>query len=297
MNYTLHQLRIFTEVVRQQSITRAAEEMHMTQPALSIQLKNFQTQFEVPLTEYIGKKMQVTDFGKVIAELAENVLKEADEIKYKTREYSGLLAGKLRISSASTGKYVIPFFLSDFIHQHPGIDLTLDVSNKTVVMKSLSRNEIDFALVSVVPDDLDVEEEILMENKLYLVGNTKKIVKDRPFIYREEGSATRTAMDSYFAAKSSRKSIALTSNEAVKQALIAGIGYSIIPLIGMRNELLNEQVNIIPRRGLPIKTHWRLIWLKRKKMSPIAKAYLAFVRGRKEEIIDKHFNWLVDFDV
>ena len=110
MNYTLHQLRIFLEVVQQQSITRAAEEMHMTQPALSIQLKNFQSQFDVPLTELIGKKIYITDFGLSIAELAENVLKEADAIRYKTKEYSGLLTGKLKISSASTGKYLIPYF-------------------------------------------------------------------------------------------------------------------------------------------------------------------------------------------
>ena len=137
MNFTLHQLQFFLEVARCESVTKAAEQMFMTQPALSIQLKNFQNQFEIALTEKIGKRLYLTDFGKSIALVAENILREADGLKYKTKEYKGLLTGRLSISSASTGKYVIPYFLSEFMHQHPGIDLTLDVSNKTLVTKNL----------------------------------------------------------------------------------------------------------------------------------------------------------------
>ena len=295
MNFTLHQLQIFLEVAEQQNITKAAEIMYMTQPALSIQLKKFQQQFEIPLIEKIGKKMYLTDFGISIAEIAENILKEADALQYKTREYKGLLIGKLKISSASTGKYVIPYFLSDFIHKYPGIDLKLDVSNKTAVMKNLSNNEIDFALVSVVPEKLAVQEEILLENKLFLTGNSKKFDKRKPLIYREPGSATRMAMDAFFKDPTSRKSIELTSNEAVKQAVIAGLGYSIIPLIGIRNELSNQQLHIIPKRGLPIKTYWRLIWLRDKKLSPIAQAYLDYIRTEKDNIIQEHFASYLDF--
>ncbi|MEM1323429.1 MAG: LysR family transcriptional regulator [Bacteroidota bacterium] len=301
MNYTLHQLQIFLEVVRQQSITRAAEEMHMTQPALSIQLKNFQHQFDIPLTNLIGKKLHITDFGKSIAEIAENVIKEADAIKYKTKDYSGLLAGKLRISSASTGKYVIPYFLSSFMHKHPGIDLILDVSNKSIVVKSLQDNEIDFALVSVLPDKLDIEEERLLENKLFLVNSSPELQKNRPLIYREPGSATRGAMDKYFSgknnSKTNRKSIELTSNEAVKQAVIAGLGYTIIPLIGIKNELLNQQLHIIPSKGLPIMTHWRLVWLRKKKLSPVAQAFLDYIRAEKEQIIQNRFSWYSNFSL
>ena len=295
MSYTLHQLQIFMEVVRQKSITRAAEEMHMTQPALSIQLKNFQGQFDIPLTEVIGKKLFITDFGMSIAEIAESILKEADTIKYKTKEYSGLVAGKLRISSASTGKYVIPYFLSGFLQQYPGIDLTLDVSNKTLVLKSLQANEIDFALVSVLPDNLAVYEEVLLDNKLYLVGNTKQLNPNKPLIYREEGSATRKAMDEHYGASKARKSITLTSNEAVKQAVIAGLGYSILPLIGIKNELSNGQLHIIPSKGLPIITNWRLIWHKNKKLSPVAEAYLQLIRTKKHEIIQSSFEWYLNF--
>lgn len=295
MNFTFHQLRIFVVVVRHQNITRAAEEMYMTQPALSIQLKNFQSQFEIPLIERIGKKLQPTDFGKSIVEIAESILSEAERLNYKTNEYKGLITGKLRISSASTGKYVIPYLLGEFVHRYPGIDLTLDVSNKTTVINQLQKNEIDFALVSVLPENLEIQEEILLENKLYLIGATKKINKTKPLIYREQGSATRKAMSYYFRKTSKRKSIELTSNETVKQAVVAGLGYSIIPLIGMRNELQNKDVYIIPSKGLPILTHWRLIWLKNKTLSPVAKAYLEFIKKEKENIVKKHFSWYVDY--
>ena len=295
MNYTLHQLQVFLEVVRQQSITRAAEEMYMTQPAISIQLKNFQMQFDIPLVEVVGRKLYVTDFGESIAELAENVLREADAIRYKTKEYSGLFTGKLRISSASTGKYVIPYFLSGFMRQHAGIDLVLDVTNKALVMASLKNNEIDFALVSVVPEGVVVNEEPLLENRLYLVGNATTFDKTLPFIFREEGSATRLAMDHYLSRGTQRKRIELTSNEAVKQAVIAGLGYSIIPLIGLKNELLTHQLCIITTKALPIITEWKLIWLKSKKLSPVAQAYLNYVRDHKDQIAEDSFSWYTNY--
>lgn len=292
MNYTLHQLKIFIEVVRLKSITRAAEEMYMTQPALSIQLKNFQGHFDMPLTEVIGKQLHVTDFGFSIAEIAENVINEADGIRYMTKEYSGLFSGKLRIATASTGKYVIPYFLSGFMKKHQGIDLRLDVSNKTAVINSLKNSEVEFALVSVLPEKIDVHEEILLDNNLYLIGNTKKVDKEKPLIYREDGSATRLAMDNYFSSSAQRKSLKLTSNEAVKQAVIAGLGYSILPLIGIKNELSNNELHIIKSQGLPIVTKWRLIWLKKnKKLSAIGQAYLSYVRDHKEQIIEKSFGW------
>lgn len=295
MNFTFHQLRIFVEVIRHQNITRAAEDMYMTQPALSIQLKKFQNQFDIPLIEKVGKKLEPTDFGKSIVKVAESILNEAEGLNYKTNEYKGLITGKLRISSASTGKYVIPYLLSEFVHRYPGIDLTLDVSNKMTVVNQLQKNEIDFALVSVLPENLEVHEEILLENKLYLIGATKELIKSQPLIYREHGSATRNAMSNYFNKTSKRKSIELTSNETVKQAVVAGLGYSIIPLIGMRNELQNKDVHIIPSKGLPILTHWRLIWLKNRTLSPVAAAYLDLIRKEKDIIIKKHFSWYVNY--
>lgn len=297
MNYTMNQLRVFLKIVETESITKASEELFMTQPAVSIQLKNFQNQFDVPLTELVGRKLHVTEFGHEVAKIATRIFEELDELKFKTKEYEGILTGRLKISSASTGKYVIPYFLTDFLDKYSGIDLVLDVTNKSKVVESLKSNEIDFAIVSVLPDDIEVEEERLLENKLFLVGTPENAGQKKTLIYREDGSATRKEMEHHFKDNKSqkRKKLELTSNEAVKQAVIAGLGHSILPLIGIKNELLDDSLKIIKKRGLPLKTDWRLIWLKNKKLSPLAKAYLEYIREEKEHILERHFQWYIDF--
>ncbi|MEZ7498025.1 LysR family transcriptional regulator [Flavobacterium sp. Arc3] len=293
MNYTIHQLQIFLKVVQKLSITKASEELFMTQPAVSIQLKNLQDQFDIPLTEVIGRQLYVTDFGREIATIAQRIIEELENINYKTIQYKGILNGKLVISSASTGKYLIPYFLSGFLNKNSGIDLVLDVTNRSKVIESLKNNLIEFALVSQLPEKLNVEEESLVENKLYLIGNEKERMKNKSLIYREDGSATRMAMEKYFDDKrgKQRKQIELSTNEAVKQAVIAGLGYSIMPLIGLQNELLQKQLFILPAKNTPIVTQWRLIWLKGKKLSPIGKAFLDFVRSEKQTILKNNFDW------
>ena len=201
MNYTLNQLQVFLKITQTQSVTNAAEELHLTQPAVSIQLKNFQNQFDIPLTEIVGRRIYITDFGKEIAVAAEKILNQVYDINYKTQEYKGQLAGRLKISVVSTGKYIMPYFLADFVKQHSGIQLLMDVTNKAQVIDSLVKNEVDFSLVSILPATLNVEKIDLLQNKLYLVGNaeqkfkkpsyTKDIFKDLPLIYREPGSGTR----------------------------------------------------------------------------------------------------------
>lgn len=297
MHYTIHQLQIFLKVVQTRSVTKASEELFMTQPAVSIQLKNLQDQFDIPLTEVIGRQLYITDFGKEIASIAERVIQELDTITYKTEAYHGIMTGRLIISSASTGKYVIPYFLSGFLKKNTGIDLVLDVTNKSKVIESLKNNETDFALVSIPPENLKIEEELLIENKLYLVDNQSKRDESKPLIYREGGSATRMAMEHYFETHKGkhRKRMELTSNEAVKQAVIAGLGCSIMPLIGIKNELLNKQLHIVPAKGLPITTQWRLIWLKGKKLSPIGTAFLDFIRTEKKKIQVANFKWYTKY--
>ena len=304
MNYTLHQLQVFLKIAQNKSITKAAVELHLTQPAVSIQLKNFQEQFDVPLTEVIGRKLYVTDFGKEIAMAAEKILNEVHAINYKTMAFKGRLSGRLKISVVSTGKYVIPYFLSDFLNQNQGVELLLDVTNKTKVLKNLEKNEVDFSLVSVLPETLQIEKVELMPNALFLVANIdqkvgngiqdKKIIENLPIIYREQGSGTRYVMEKFIENNQLTvpKKMVLTSNEAVKQAVLAGLGCSIMPLIGIKNELNNGSLQIIPVQGLPIRSNWNLIWLKGKKFSPVAKAYLKFIEEEKTRIIEQKFNWI-----
>lgn len=307
MNYTLNQLQIFLKVVQTQSVTKASEELHLTQPAVSIQLKNFQDQFEIPLTEVVGRKIYITDFGKEIAVAAENILNQVYAINYKMLAYKGQLIGRLKLSVVSTGKYIMPYVLSNFIAKHPGINLIMDVTNKNSVIESLENNEVDFSLVSIIPSSINVEKLDLLQNKLFLVGTeipkfkkTEKvssILSALPFIFREKGSGTRQAMESFFTknAISVIQKMELTSNEAVKQAILAGLGYSIMPLIGIKNELQNNELKIIPMKGLPIKTTWSLIWLKGKKHSPVAAAFLEEIKKEKLNIIKDKFNWYEEY--
>ena len=307
MYYTLHQLQIFLKISQLESITRASEELNLTQPAVSIQLKNFQDQFAIPLTEVVGRKLYITQFGKEIAEIAQKIIDEVNTINYKTLAFQGKLSGRLKISVVSTGKYVMPYFLSGFIKRHDGLELIMDVTNKLKVVEDLEKNNTDFALVSVLPDKLEVNSIKLMENRLLFVGSSalklnktiteKKMFEELPLIYRELGSATRNAMEKFIEKSnfSVSKKIELTSNEAVKQALISGLGCSIMPLIGIKNELKNNDLQIIPVMGLPISTTWNLIWLSSKKLSPAALAYIDYINSEKDTIIKDKFDWFINY--
>ncbi len=301
MNYTLHQLNIFLKIVQTGSITKASEALHLTQPAVSIQLKNFQDQFDIPLTEVVGRKLYVTEFGKEIAISAEQILHQVYEINFKTMAYKGQLTGRLKISVVSTGKYVMPYFLTDFIQNHPGVELEMDVTNKIRVLKSLEKNEVDFSLVSILPENMPIQHIDLMENTLYLVGKKgyfpvkkrrwQEMFEEYPVIFREKGSGTRHTMEQFIIKSGLQvsKKMELTSNEAVKQAILAGLGISIMPVIGIRTELKLGTLEIIPVKELPIRTKWSLIWPGGKKYSPVARAFLEYITSHKENIIEKYF--------
>lgn len=304
MNYTLHQLQVFLEIVDKKSITKASETLFLTQPAVSIQLKKFQEQFPLPLTEVVGRKLYVTDFGMEIATAARRILDEVASIDHMTNRYQGKLAGKLSISVVSTGKYVMPYYLSGFVNAHPSIDFTMDVTNKLKVVQALESNSVDFALVSVLPDTLDLNRLPLIKNSLYLVGAAEREAKrtgsidtiftSEPLLYRESGSATRNAMEAFIQGKNLpvSKQLEMTSNEALKQAVIAGLGYSIMPMIGIRNAVDKGDMVVIPYKGLPIHTQWNLVWLKKKKLSPVAEAFVDYLNKEKEAIREKYFDWV-----
>jgi len=305
MNYTFHQLRFFMSVVDNQSVRKASEELNMTQPAVSIQLKNLQDQFDIPLTEVIGRKLYITDFGKELYQVAENILEQIANINYKTQAFRGMLSGKLKLSVASTGKYVIPYYLKGFLKQNPGIDLIIDVTNKTKVINSLENNQVDFALISVMPDKLELEQEVLLPNKLVLTAAydtdwdlskkaNKHIFDNLPLIFREEGSGTRVTMQQYFKKANIVPQVRfeLTSSEAVKQAVIAGLGYSIQSILSIKNEVKQKEIKIIPVAGLPLVEQWRLVWLPQKRLTVVASAFLKYITGNKKNIYSQYFSWI-----
>ena len=308
MNYTLHQLEIFRKIAEVQSVTKASEQLFLTQPAVSIQLKNFQDQFKLPLFEVVGRKLYITEFGEEIAEAASKILREVEAINYKSSLFEGKLAGKLKISIVSTAKYAMPYFLTDFIKKNDSVDVTMDVTNKMSVIRALENNECDFAMVSTIPKKLKIDRIELMKNQMFLVAgkhfelpektNSIKKLEKSLFVFREPGSATRLAMERYLIKHKIevQKKMELTSNEAVKQAVIAGLGISLMPIIGIQEALQNGDLKIIKIKDLPLETNWNLIWLKTKNLSNVAKSFKEYINENKDRIIEKQFQLKHNFN-
>jgi DNA-binding transcriptional LysR family regulator len=183
----------------------------------------------------------------------------------------------------------------------------MDVTNKNKVVESLVNSEVDFALVSILPSTLKIEKMDLLQNKLFLVSDKKikfkkgvkisEVLEDLPLIFREKGSGTRQTMEGFIERNniSILKKMELTSNEAVKQAILAGLGCSIMPLIGIRKELHYDELQIIPIKGLPIKTTWSLIWLKGKKHAPVSLSFLDYLKREKTQIAHDKFSWYEEY--
>lgn len=302
MNISLQQLRGLQLIASHKSITKAAKSMGMTQPAVSSQLKNLQEQFEVPLTEVIGKKIYITEFGKELVQTADRIFAEVDQIEQKMLEIKGLLAGKIKISAVSTGKYIMPYLMADFMKIHPHVDISLEVSNRHTVLAHLKENETDLALISVLPDDLDFEKVKLSDHKWQLacspenVDHYKKEIEagrweNIPFVLREKGSGTRVMMEKFFQDRNIniKSRLDLATNEAVKQAVMAGLGASVLSNFSMYQEIIDERICIIDFEGLPLKGDWNLIWLKQKNHSPAVLAFIRWISENKEKVFRDHF--------
>ena len=308
MNITLHQLKAFQAIAKFQSITKAAEAMSMTQPAVSIQLKNRQEQFEVPHTEIIGKKIHITEFGQELVDTADRIFGELGQIEEKMLELKGLLGGKIRISAVSTGKYIIPYLMADFMKIHPHVEISLEVSNRYKVLAQLQENSTDLALVSLWPEELELESIQLAENKGYLAWSPEKkddytaAIKEGtwemiPFVLCEKGSGTRTTMEKFFQERDIHvgSKLELATNEAVKQAVMAGLGASLLSNFSMAQEIKEGRIALLELPGLPIKADWKLIWLKQKKHSPAVKAFIRWLSEHRKKVLSTHFPTLDSF--
>jgi len=285
MNYTLRQLQVFHAIATHGSITKAARHLHLTQPAVSLQFKSFAEQFDFPLIEYQGKKLVITPLGKEVRRHAQRILDQANSLKLMNESLKDQLTGTLLLSVVSTGKYVMPFFLTEFLEKYPSADLIMDVTNKSKVVEHLLENTVDFVLVSIIPSKPQVNKLELIKNELVLVGNKSTALKARNnldqcrYLIRELGSATRQAMEEFMLEENiePQRIIELTTNEAIKQSVIAGLGISLMPIIGIKTELEQGLVEIIPHKNLPITTEWNLVWRSNKQLSPVAQAFLEYI--------------------
>ncbi|MDN3203052.1 LysR substrate-binding domain-containing protein [Algoriphagus sediminis] len=302
MNISFQQLRALQLVAEHNSITKAAKSIGMTQPAISIQLKNLQEQFEVPLTEVVGKKIFMTEFGQQLVETADKIFKELNQVEQKMLDLKGLLAGKISISAVSTGKYIIPYLISDFMKLHPHVEISLEVSNRRTVFSHLQKNSTDLAIVSVLPDDFDFEKVTLAKNRWQLACSPENAEfyqeqidnnqwQNVPFVLRESGSGTRVMMEKFFNHRniSVKSKMEFATNEAVKQALMAGLGASVLSNFSIYQEKEEGRIVTLDYPGLPIVGTWDLVWLKQKKHSPAVLAFIRWISENKERLFEKHF--------
>lgn len=304
MNFTLQQLRAFVTVVSAGSVTRAAEELHLTQPAVSMQLRGFEDGFERPLFERVGRRMDLTPFGREVLVGAQAILEEAQALHRKRSEVDGEWAGSLSLVSVSTGKYVLPRFLAAFAADHPQVALQLEVTNRSRVIEMLEENAVDYAFVSLLPERMEVEALALVPNELHIIAPAgwripnpesaafDEWLRESPLIFRESGSGTRRAFERLLAQRGVDATPVweLATNEAVKQAVIAGMGVSLMSIAGFAQE---KRLGLLA--SLPMNagqgTTWQLIRRKGKPLTPLRALFEGHLKSSREAIVAAHFPW------
>ncbi|MEJ2396068.1 MAG: LysR family transcriptional regulator [Candidatus Thiodiazotropha sp.] len=300
MHTTLRQMKVFQIVAEQLNYTRAARVLHLSQPAVSMQVKQLEESVGLSLFEHTGKKIQLTEAGREIYQYARTIFQTFEEMEEVIAAMKGLGTGQLNIAVASTVNYFAPRLLAAFSRSYPGIDLHLDVTNRQRLMGLLKANEIDIVLMGLPPEDIELEYEPFMENPLVVIappGHPLEGVLNIPverlaeevFIMREEGSGTRLAMERFFAEQDIAFSagMQMTRNEAIKQAVRAGMGLGLVSTHTIELEVETKRLIVLDVEGFPLQRHWYMVYRKGKRLSPAAKAFHDFVLNEAQRIRDE----------
>lgn len=296
MNFTLHQLRVFGMVARHKSMTEAARQLHMSQPAVSIQIKQLQESVGIPLVDVVGRKLYLTNAGERLYDAYANINRELESFDSAVSELQGGLKGTLSISAASTAKYFVPYLLGEFQRRYPLVKISLKVTNRNEVLRHLSENEFDLAVLTQLPEDDAIEAIPFFDNPLVMAAPPEhpltgcsnvrsEQLAEQTFIYRELGSGTRMVMERYLGeiGIQVKPAMELSTNEAVKQAIMAGIGISVISRLSMGNELSLNQISILEVDDFPILTRWHMLYKKGKNPSPVTQNFISFLQEKNLE--------------
>lgn len=298
MHLTFRQIEVFNAVARLQNYTRAAEALHMSQPAVSMQVKQLEESVGLPLFEQVGKKVHLTDAGRYMREYGRHfadLLEEADEV---FEAIKGVERGTLSISVATTASHFATRLLAEFTKRHAGITISLDITNREALRRQLENNEPDLVIMGQPPEGVEVEAEAFMDNPLvmiapsdYPLAEEKQIelvhFEDERFVVREAGSGTRSAIERFFTGHevSFHTGIEMTSNEAIKQAVEAGLGLGIVSIHTLELELQTERLRVLDVKGFPIQRHWYIMQRTGKRLSPAAQEFKSFVLKYAREFI------------
>lgn len=287
---TLHQLAIFIVLARHLNMTRAAAELHMSTPALSIQIKQMAESLGTPLHEQIGRRLYLTEAGRRVEAAARDVLLRLDELGVELAELEGLERGSLKLAIITTAKYFIPRLLGEFCRRHPGIEVALEVSNRDQCLSRLSQNLDDLYIMGRAPEGLDVEAVPFMENPLVVIAPADhplagkqtidpKRLSGEPFIMREQGSGTRLAAERFFSEQGVRVKTRMTlgSNEAVKQAVAGGLGLAILSQHTLALDENSGAFAVLDVKGFPLLRQWYAVYPKGKRVSALTQAFIAYI--------------------
>lgn len=290
LHLTFRQLSVFEAVARHLSFSRAAQELHLTQPAVSMQIKQLEENVGTSLFEQMGKKIYLTEAGHELYHYSRSIAQQLNEAEEVLAELKGLKRGKLKISVASTANYFAPQLLATFSQRFPTVTVSLTVTNRQTLLVQLANNEMDMAIMGQPPDGLDLAAESFMENPIVVIAPNhhplaaKKNIplsrlQDETFLMREEGSGTRIAMERYFEAHQVKiqTGMEMSSTEAIKQGVQAGLGLGVVSQHTVELELEAKRLKLLDVAGLPIRRHWYIVHRKDKRLSAAAQAFKNFL--------------------
>ncbi|NJM19206.1 MAG: LysR family transcriptional regulator [Richelia sp. SL_2_1] len=285
---TLHQLKVFEAAARHGSFTRAAEELFLTQPTISMQIKQLTKSVGIPLFEQVGKRLYLTDAGRELFATCQEIFNILAKFEMKVADLKGLKQGQLRLAVITTAKYFIPRLLGAFCQLYPGIEIALQVTNHEGILERMTNNQDDLYIMSQIPENLDINYQEFLDNPLIVLApinhplaGEKNIsisrLANEPFIMREPGSGTRRAVQKLFEEKNVEVKVKLElgSNEAIKQAIAGGLGISVLS----RHTLMPyaEDLTVLDVEHFPIKRSWYMVYPNGKQLSIVARAYFEYL--------------------
>lgn len=287
---TLHQLKVFEATARHGSFTRAAEELYLTQPTVSIQVKQLTKAVGLPLFEQIGKRLYLTQAGQQLLETCQEIFQGLEQFEMAVSDLKGMKQGQLKLAVITTAKYFVPRLLGPFCQRYPGIDISLKVTNHQSIQERMANNEDDLYIISSPPEQPDLKIHPFLENPLVVIApmNHPLTGKNRipiqaldgeTFIMREPGSGTRHAVQKLFAKHKVdvKVRLELGSNEAIKQAIAGGLGISVLSLHTIISEGTGGEFTILNVDGFPIERHWYVAHLAGKQLSVVAETFLDYL--------------------
>ncbi|MFP5381144.1 MAG: LysR substrate-binding domain-containing protein [Gammaproteobacteria bacterium] len=298
MHITLRQLQVFEAAARLGGYTRAAETLHLSQPAVSMQIRQLEEQAGMPLFDQIGKKIHLTDAGRALYRHAQDILGQVRETQLELEEMRGVRRGQLNITIASTANYFAPRLLAAFCQRHPEVKVSLDVSNREHILELLNETDKDLAIMGRPPEASDLVAHPFMENPLVVIASpAHPLARERnvpltrlaeeSFISREAGSGTRMAAERFFNEAGTHLTTAMemSSNEAIKQAVQAGLGLGVVSIHTLEMELALDRLVVLDIEGFPILRHWYVVHRQGKRFSAVAQAFLNFVMSEAETLL------------